>query len=146
MARPTKLTPQVRERVEQAMRAGSYAIAACRAAGIAESTFYRWLERGEEEESGIYREFHDAIRKAEAEAEVRAAATVTKAMGSDWRAAIALLERRFPSRWRRHLSTELVGKDGGPIRSEQSRIDLTKLSEDDLKQLEEIYARAGDAG
>jgi transposase len=148
MARPTKLTPQVKERVVAAVRAGSYAEAAARSAGIGESTYYRWLQRGEEETEGIYREFRDVVRQAEAEAEVHPVAIVRRAMtDGDWRAAIAFLERRYPARWHRQQATELTGAHGGPIRSETAtRVDLTKLTDDDLKALEELYARATESG
>src|SRR3954452_12107974 len=106
MARPTKLTADVHSRIMQAIRAGNYAEAACRAAGIAPSTFYRWLERGEREQEGIYREFHDELRRAEAEAEVHAVAVLRRAMPDDWRAALAYLERRHPARWRRTETRE----------------------------------------
>jgi hypothetical protein len=143
MARPTKLTPELAEKVITAIRAGNYASVSCQRVGISESTYYRWLERGESETSGIYREFLDQIRSAEAEAETHAVAIVRRAMGHEWRAAIAYLERRHPARWRRQTSTELTGPDGGPLQSQQtSSIDLSTLTEKELDQLEAINARA----
>src|SRR4051812_18697193 len=131
MARPTKLTAAVRERIVQALRAGNYAEAACRAAGIAPSTYYRWLERGQQDESGLHRDFFEEVRRAEAEAEVHAVAVLRRAMPEDWRAALAYLERRHPGRWRRRQTTELTGPDGGPIRADAGRApDLRKLSEE----------------
>jgi hypothetical protein len=47
-------------------------------------------------------------------------------------------------RWRRHTSTELTGPDGGPIRSEQ-QLDLSKLSDEDLKLIQQIQERASAA-
>jgi len=145
MARPTKLTPAVRERIIKAVRAGNYAEAACRAAGISPSSYYRWMQRGETEESGIYHELHNAVRRAEAEAEVYAVAIIRRAMGEDWRAAMSYLERRYPSRWRRQQKTELVGEDGGPIRAQGSPPPaLTRLSDDELKTLTNLLERASD--
>jgi transposase len=147
MARPTKLTEAVQDKIVQAIRAGNYAEAAGRVAGISPSTYYRWLERGEREEQGPYRDFHDAVRKAEAEAEVHAVAILRRAMPEDWRAALAYLERRHPQRWRRHEARELTGKDGGPIRTEHApTLDLTTLSEEELQLLEEFHARASVTG
>ena len=144
MARPTKLTPELRERIVQAQKAGNYAEAACRAAGISSSTFYRWMERGEREERGIYRDFFEAIRRAEAEAEVHAVAVLRRAMAEDWRAALAYLERRHPDRWRKQQATELTGKGGGPIRSDHVMPDLSRLSDEELALVQELYARAMD--
>jgi transposase len=145
VARPTKLTPAVQERVLQAIRAGNYAEVACRAAGIAPSTYYRWLERGEREPDGSYARFAEAVRLAEAEAEVHAVALVRRAMSDDWRAALAYLERRHPGRWRKHTSTELTGANGGPIRHQQ-QLDLSQLSDEELTIVQQIYARASTAG
>ena len=46
MAR-SKLNPETQTKITQALRAGNYRKAACRHAGIGESTLYRWLEQGE---------------------------------------------------------------------------------------------------
>ena len=137
MGRPTKLSPQVREKIVSAVKAGAYATTACRAAGISESTFYRWLERGGRESSGVFREFVEAVEQAEAEGEVHAVAVIRRAMGEDWRAALAYLERRHPARWRRHQATELtvLGEGSPPL-------DLSRLSEEELALFQELSERA----
>ena len=53
--RPTKLTPEVQERLTSAIRAGNFYEAACGYAGIDYRTFRRWMERGERESRGPYR-------------------------------------------------------------------------------------------
>jgi hypothetical protein len=142
VARPTKLDPERQERILDAIRAGSYAEPACRAAGIAESTYYRWLQRGEAEDRGIYADFVQAVRCAEAEAEVKAVEVVQLKMLEDWRAAIAFLERRHPSRWRRQTSAEISGPGGGPIETRaKSTVDLSLLTDDELQLMEAIHAR-----
>jgi transposase len=111
VARPTKLTPEVQERIVAAIRAGNYAGPATRSAGVSEASFYRWMSRGEKAKSGIYRDFHEAIRRAEADAEVHAVAVIRKEIADgDWRAAATFLERRFPDRWRRQQSIEHDGR------------------------------------
>ncbi len=101
MARPTKLTPEVRERIVGSIRAGAYAEQAARAAGIAPSTYYDWLRRGEAGEP-TFSEFSEALRAGEAEAEIAAVATIREAaQAGDWRAAAHYLERRHPERWGR---------------------------------------------
>ncbi len=120
MGRPTKLTKQVAEKIEAAIRAGNYAEAAARSAGIDPSTYYRWMERGEstKREDRPYREFREAIKKAEGEAEVHAVALVRKAMPDNWQAAMTYLERRYPDRWRRREAVELSGPDSEPVQIE----------------------------
>jgi transposase len=110
VARPTKLTPEVQQRIVAAIRAGNYAEPAARSAGISAATYHRWMKRGERESKGIYRDFHDEVRRAEAEAEVHAVAVIRKAMPDDWRAAAHYLERRYPEHWRRRESLEHEGE------------------------------------
>jgi len=135
----------VHQRIVQALRAGNYADAACRAAGIAPSTFYRWLERGDDEDSGLFRDFAEEVERAMAEAEVHAVAVLRRAMPEDWRAALAYLERRHPERWRRQQTTELTGPAGGPIRAQAAPApDLTKLTAEELALLEGMIERASE--
>jgi hypothetical protein len=142
VARPSKLSAEVTDRVVQAVRAGNYADAACQAAGISPSTYYRWMSRGAQEPGSEYARFREAVLRAEAEAEVYAVAILRRAMGEDWRAAMAYLERRHPTRWRAHQYTELVGKDGGPIQTQHTTLDLARLSDAELATLEELTSRA----
>ena len=106
VGRPTKLTPEVQERIVQVIRAGNYAEVAAQCAGIGEATFYRWLQRAEEEPSGKYAEFREAIKKAEAEAHAEAVAQVRLAARENWAAGMTWLERKYPSKWGRFDRTE----------------------------------------
>jgi hypothetical protein len=104
--RKTKLTPAVREKILQAIRMGNYAVVAAAAAGIGETTFYEWIARGEERiakrpGSRLYAEFAEAVKLAEAQAEVRAVEMVNLQMADNWQAAMTYLERRHPGRWKR---------------------------------------------
>lgn len=94
-----KLTPEARDRVVEAVRAGNFPAVAARYAGISPRTLRRWMARGRREPKGRYREFHDAVRHAESLAEIRAVAMLQKQMQGNWRAALTFLERKFPSRW-----------------------------------------------
>lgn len=97
--RPSKLTTSTRRRLINAIRNGSHYEPACRAAGISFQTFRNWLSRGERERSGPFFEFFEDIKKAEADAELRALRLWNRAMPDDWRAAKDFLERRHPGRW-----------------------------------------------
>lgn len=97
--RASKLTPETQARIVGALEAGCYFGAACQAAGIDESTGYRWMERGERGEAG-YREFREAVKKAEGAAEAGAVAAIRSAyQGGTWQAAAWYLERKHPERW-----------------------------------------------
>ena len=113
MGRPSKLTPEVQEKICQAIRAGNYYEAACAYGGIAYSTFREWMVRGEKDKSGKYREFMEAIKRAEYEAEARLVAMWQKHMPDNWQAIATFLERRYPERWgRRNLNIEHSGEIG----------------------------------
>ena len=115
--RPTKLTPEVRDRIIEALRAGNYQDAAAAYAGIGPATFYRWMERGRAADAEPdYREFREAVERARAEAEVRNVALVQRsAADGTWQAAAWFLERSYPSRWGRRERHEVTGADGGPV-------------------------------
>jgi transposase-like protein len=51
MARPSKLTPELQEKIVAAIRAGAWFSDACRAAGIKKSTAYEWIRRARGEDS-----------------------------------------------------------------------------------------------
>lgn len=117
MPRPSKLTPAVQERIIQALQAGNYVETAARYAGVAPTTFYRWMEQGEQDGANpLYREFRDAVESARAQAEVRSIALIQQAaQNGTWQAAAWFLERSHPHRWGRFQRTEVSGRDGGPV-------------------------------
>nr|PZN07741.1 MAG: hypothetical protein DIU64_11805 [Caldicoprobacter oshimai] len=106
MGRPSKLTPEVQEKICNAIRAGNYYEAACAYAGIDYSTFRRWIIKGEKAKSGKYYDFCEAVKKAEYEAEMRLVAMWQKHMPDNWQAIATFLERRFPERWARRLDVK----------------------------------------
>jgi transposase len=129
MARPSKLTPEITKRLTEAIRAGNYYEAACGYAGIHYSTFRKWMQKGEVAKSGKFREFFEAITRAEYEAEVRMVAQWQKHMPEDYRAIRDFLERRYPDRWgRRNLNIEHSGDIGIKIVDD---IDVDDIDDED---------------
>ena len=117
MARPTKLTKEVQERILQAVQAGNYLDTAAQYAGIDGSTMRRWVQKGEGEgATEPYRAFCTALKSARASAEVRSVALIqTAASNGTWQAAAWYLERSYPDRWGR-TRVEVTGADNAPIR------------------------------
>ena len=104
VGRPSKLTPEVRKRFLDAVAIGNYPEVAATLAGIHPATMYRWLMLGREAQTGAYREFYEATKQAEAQAENSAVAQVRRAATSDprnWASAMTFLERRYRDRWSR---------------------------------------------
>jgi hypothetical protein len=120
MGRPTKLTVELQKAICDAIQGGCYVETACLDSGIDESTYYRWLEKGKAGQQP-YRDFRDAIKKAEAHCEKLAVGTVLRVAfdpeNPNWQAAMTYLERRHPERWGRRdrLRAELTGKNEGPL-------------------------------
>lgn len=145
--RPTKLTPEVANRLFLALRRGAFIETAVAMAGIAKSTFYFWLRKGEHDlEAGRKAtpaaQFSDAIKKALAECEVIDLDIIRRASAKHWQAAAWRLERRFPERWGRR-KLEISGPDGGPIQSQDAGDgpDLALLSDEELDQYEALMVK-----
>jgi transposase-like protein len=98
---PTRLTPEISDRIVALVRRGSYRETACAAVGVSSRTLRRWLQRARDggPHSQRYKRFAEAVDRAEAEAESIAAAAIIQAGKEDWRALAWILERRGPQRW-----------------------------------------------
>lgn len=97
--RPSKLTPEIQERICQLVRAGNTVEVCAEAAGIAPATYYGWMQQGIEGD-GVHGEFRRAVEQARAEAEAILVGRVQRAAQSgSWRAATWLLERQWPEHW-----------------------------------------------
>lgn len=105
MSRPTKLTTELQGVICCALAGGNTRATAAGLAGIGERTLYRWLERGEEDSDDDceteFRQFWQAVKKAEAEAVEKHVAIVRNAAPRSWQAAAWWLERRYPDDWGR---------------------------------------------
>jgi hypothetical protein len=64
--RKCKLTDQVAKTILNAIAGGATYKTACIVAGIGKSIFYNWLDKAEEQEAGLLRDFLDALRQVEA--------------------------------------------------------------------------------
>ncbi len=106
VGRSTRLTPELADRIANLISTGNYDVVVCGLVGIHPSTYYNWLSKGERAKSGIYKEFFDKVKKAEA---AREAKWVKDIEGDpSWQSKAWLLERRYPDRWgRREVSVNM---------------------------------------
>jgi hypothetical protein len=114
--RPTKLTPELREKFCGLVRDGNYTQAACAGVGISFATYRNWYNRGRKARKGPYLEFFEAVRLALAESEANVVRDWQAQIPENWQAARDFLARRFPKRWGPKETHEVTGKDGGPLR------------------------------
>ncbi len=61
MGRPTKLTPELQAHVAEVLEAGNFRRVAAAVVGIDEATLCRWMEKGEQQARGPFREFRQAV-------------------------------------------------------------------------------------
>lgn len=108
VGRPSKLTPELREKLLDALRTGVPRKFACAKVRIHPSTLCEWMVRARRGEQP-YSEFAEDIKQAEAEAVERSVAHITVAAATNWTAAAWFLERRYPQDFGRdkHVITHL---------------------------------------
>jgi hypothetical protein len=88
--RPLKLIddPDIEQRLLRYIRAGGYDWVACESAGIGRSTFYRWMQQGDEDEAAgrltQFREFRDKVRQAHADSRLAAEIEVKRTNPDSW--------------------------------------------------------------
>ena len=74
-----------------------------------------------------YGDFCLAVKKAEAEAEVRLVGQWQALLPTDWKAIATFLERRHPEKWGKRDSMELKGKGGGPVEFEHRHLIIQQI-------------------
>ena len=141
MGRKLKLTPELQTRVVNAIKAGNYAFIAAEMAGISKTTYYRWLETAEKPNAEAkYRDFRDAVKEAEAQAEVASVALIRQAaQNGTWQAAAWYLERKHADRWGRNdkVRQEVSGPEGKPIEVTDAKTAFLAMIEQDTEEASE---------
>ena len=120
--RRSKLTPELQEKICRYIAAGNYIVTACQAVGITPQTYDRWINKANKSKDGACIHFVKAIKKAEAEAEVRNVLIIETEAKNTWQAAAWMLERKTPSRWGRKDRHEITGEDGKSMQITQIEI------------------------
>jgi hypothetical protein len=105
------LTPEVHEKVREALAAGAYQRDAATFAGVSVRTFYAWLARGREAAEALERgepvesvdrdlaAFLHMVEGSRVRVAVDLLTVVQDAARRDWRAAAWFLERSYPEQW-----------------------------------------------
>lgn len=110
--RPSKLTATLRAQVAKFIEEGQFAVDACAAVGIGQSTFMTWKAKGEGQAKGQYRDFLSAIEAAEA-ARRRGLMTKLKKASDDpkhWQAATWVLTHTDPGKFAPQLRVHVEGE------------------------------------
>jgi len=99
--RDSKLTKEREEKIAQALEQGKSMNSAARMVGISPQTVYNWLDRGEGQEEGIYKEFFERITRAKGYGEDKYFNVIwemAKEEG-DHRFLASLMKQRYPDSW-----------------------------------------------
>lgn len=100
MARPSKISREIIEKIAESVLHGSSYEAAAAAAGIHYDTLNEWMKKGREQKSGIYREFSEALETANGQCTVNMVRIIQSAAAKgDWKAALEWLKRRRRGEW-----------------------------------------------
>lgn len=147
--KPDLLTPERQDKICLALAAGNTRADAAILASVTPRTFRNWMSRGCKSTRGKFRNFREAVQKAEAECAARQVAIVLQAARGDasrgiaptWTAAAWWLERKRPDDFGRkdRSRVEVTGRKGRPI-----KIELT--DEQRAKALTAISAAVGHRG
>jgi hypothetical protein len=89
------------EKIAQAIEAGKSMTIAARKAGVSRNAVYSWIEKGEDQDEGVYADFNDRIRRARGEGEdfyLSLALQMAKENG-DHRFIASLMKQRYPDSW-----------------------------------------------
>jgi len=120
VGRPSKLTEDTKKKLEQALIACCTIAEACAYADIAPTTWKAWMERARaDEEQGKeteYTSFMSQITRAIEKSKPRLIMLLNKHAEKDYRANLAILERRFPDDWGKRESIKIDSKVDGSIR------------------------------
>jgi len=140
MARNTKLTPERKEIIIKALKVGVPVKYAAQSAGVCESSFYVWMEKGREAKSGIYMEFMEEVKKAESDSIAHAMGVVRAAMPKQWQAAAWYLERKDPEHFAKREFQDVTQRN--TIKLDKSADELAK-DEGAINDLNSILSRLG---
>jgi transposase len=101
----------MQNKIISAIRLGMTYERAATAAGVSVSAFMRWKQKGNAAKSGKYREFVEALKRAEAEGEAMLLQRIqTEAKNGTWQAAAWILERKHRARWGRNVDITSGGE------------------------------------
>jgi hypothetical protein len=132
MARPTKLTYEIQQRIGENIALGLPYSLAAESAGVTYQTFNTWMNKGKKSTSGKYYQFYKQIQKRNADAAKTCLERLNDAAeDGNCQVCMWILERRFPEDFARRQyrkmnvvsenkneNVEIIVQDTNAIRKE----------------------------
>lgn len=149
--RPLTLTPEVADKIVNALKMGNYRSAAAKYAGVEPRTLKEWITRANKGDQP-YLDLLDRMKSAEGEAEASLVATIRRAANDTWTAAAWLLERKHAPKWgRRDMSWENTKRaEREAQRAQLAEIPLEELEAmvvaEKARRAREAASKASDVG
>jgi hypothetical protein len=126
----TKFNPDTCHKIIQALEAGNYRKTAAALAGVSESAFYKWIEKGTTNKSGKYVEFVESVKRAEEKAKAYHLQQIRKASeNGSWQASAWYLERKHYKEWGRKQQVDMTADVKSEIKGKVEH-DIVKLPDD----------------
>lgn len=98
----SKLTPELQAEVIQLLEEGFSDKMMCEAVGIVQSTFYHWLQQGEEATRGKFQVFLESVKRARGNVYRISLEKIRREADNTWQCAAWYLERRHRSEFGKH--------------------------------------------
>ena len=114
MARPSKLTPDIQQRIGENIALGLTYKLAAEAVGVTYKTLNEWNQKGQTEKSGKYFEFTQHIKKCNADGARKLLEKLNDAAeAGNCQICMWILERRFPEDFarRQYRKTNVVSEN-----------------------------------
>jgi hypothetical protein len=135
--RPSDYDPSYCERIVEHMADGASVASFAAEIDISRATINVWMEK--------HPEFKEAVMRAKAKAASwweQRARTICAEGGTSAQATLAIfgMKNMGGDDWRDVKSTELTGKDGGPVET-ATRVDVSGLDDETLRKLSSLTAK-----
>jgi len=110
--RRSRLTKRLTDDICGLVERGATEKIAYTALRVPHRTFYRWKAKGrddaEADKKTAYAQFYDALEPATAQFEITHIENIAKASKASWQASAWLLERKYPERYARRQTIDMV--------------------------------------
>jgi transposase len=135
VGRPSKLTPEIRERICTIIMAGGFPEGAARMTGIPKQTYYQWLDKGASAKSpkNKYKQFRDSVEEACEFLKMALIVGIRSAGVNDPSHLKWLLERRFRSEWGSAQTMIADGKAEDASKPRMSVAETIRIAEEKVK-------------
>lgn len=132
--RKTKLTDEVCEAICKNIIEGNTVKYSVQKEGLDESTYYKWIKKGEEAKSGKFFQFVQSIKKAKEEAKSELVKDIKAHGKKNWQSLAWLLERMYPNEFGRRENVKMEHK--GELKTQNTTTVLLETRLERLRRIE----------